>query len=96
MEGNEGILFGAIFPYVVMAGNKGIWFSTITEYYRCHFLIWTCCLPLFYLINPMCIVRMGDYSYIRSKILNHKSKNKKKMYKKHNFDIWILYKFLIE
>ena len=58
--------FGTIFPYMVMAENKGIWFSTITEYCRCCFLVWACSLPFFYLINPMCIICMRDYSCIQS------------------------------
>ena len=29
IAGNWSILFGAIFPYMVMKGNKGILFSTI-------------------------------------------------------------------
>ena len=29
IEGNRGIWFGAIFPYMVMVGNKGILLSAI-------------------------------------------------------------------
>ena len=39
IEGNRSIWFGAIFPYMVMAGNEDILFSAITEYCRCHFLV---------------------------------------------------------
>ena len=31
--------FGAIFPYMVMVGTRGIWFSAIREYYRCRFIV---------------------------------------------------------
>ena len=50
-----------------MAGNRNIWFSAITRYCRCCFIVWACSLPFFYLIEPMCIVHMGSYSYIQSR-----------------------------
>ena len=58
--------FGAIFPYMVMVGNKGIWFGAIIKYCRCCFLTWACSLPFFYLINPMCVACMRDFSCIWS------------------------------
>ena len=64
IAGTRGIWFSTTFPYMVIAGTRGIWFSTITRYCRCRFIIRACSLPFFYLIEPMCIVRMGSYSYI--------------------------------
>ena len=66
-----GLWFSTIFPYMVMTGTRGIWFSTITRYCRCCFIVRACSLPFFYLIEPMCIVRMGSYSYIRSRSYIH-------------------------
>ena len=66
--GNRGIWFGTIFPYMVMVGTRGIWFSAITRYCRCCFTVQACSLPFFYLVEPMCIVHMGNYSCTWSNI----------------------------